>query len=57
MLQVTLILSKGSWSLSEPGAAAEVLAVLAGTPGPCRDPPETEGKVGPALMRVQSELS
>lgn len=54
---MTLILSRGSWSLSEPGAAAEVIAALASTPGLYREPPETEGKVGPALMRVQSELS
>lgn len=34
VLLMTLILSRGAWSLSELGAAAEVTAVLAGTPGP-----------------------
>lgn len=50
---MTLTFSRGSWSLSGPGAAAEVAAVLAGTPGPYRDPPKIEGKKGPALMRFQ----
>lgn len=33
--------------------AAEVAAVLAHTPGPCRAPPETERKTSPTLMRFQ----
>lgn len=33
--------------------AAEVAAVLAHTPGPCRAPPETERETSPALMRSQ----
>lgn len=57
VLLMTLTFSRGSWSFSGPGTAAEVTAVLAGPPGPYRDPPETEGKTGPALMRFHSELS
>lgn len=50
---MTLTFSRGFWSLSGPGAAAEVAAVLASTPGSYRDPPEAEGKKDPALMRFQ----
>lgn len=57
VLLMTLTFSRGSWSRSGPGAAAEVTAVLAGTPGPYRDPPETEGKVGPVLKKFWLELS
>lgn len=49
---MTLTFGRDSWSLSGPGAAAEVAAVLAGTSGPYRDLPQNRGEGGPCMGEI-----